>query len=114
LKKHLDHIAFPIRVKAQDYRGRGFGNSKIPVRVPKNHGINLQNDYHAAIDDAKEELTATLSNVSKVKNGYYLEFEAASSFELRLESLDVRGMELLSIREENNKFIARSMFLLQM
>lgn len=105
-KNHLNHIAYTISIEPNRYRSKGQSRPQFPERIPIQHGAHLRSRYREAISLAEEEISGTLRDVLKVRNGYYLEFESATGADLRLESLDASGLELMSVREEGDKTIA--------
>ncbi|NVK41609.1 MAG: S8 family peptidase [Oceanospirillaceae bacterium] len=103
---HLKHIDFPIKAQAQGYSGSGMDSLRIPPRNTQGHGKRVLERYDAAIAAAQSEIAEKLPGVSKVRHGYYLEFEGANEHDLNLPSLSAKPLELLSVRQIGDVCIA--------
>lgn len=97
-----DHIFVDGWIKRENYTYPGTvrNSVKTPARDRFGHGTLLKRKMEQAWETAKER-KSKIAIVSGSPSGIYLEFESDEGFPLALERLDLKDVQLISVKKEN-------------
>lgn len=98
--QNLPHIVLRSRPHSERYTvppGRGGGQYKLPPRERAEHGRHLHAQLDEIADRSEELIQEQQERPRTVQRGIYVQFEGASDFPLKVESLEDRGIELMAV-----------------
>ena len=97
----MKHYDISYAGKPLDYKGKGFGETHLPVR-DEGHVDRIINLYHMAIRQDEEALRR--ADVKETRDGYYLRFQNVPDYDLALGSIDNKRIgHIVSVKEEKNQ-----------
>lgn len=98
MKKHL---FLQNSSKPEKFTGRGGGNIPLPERDRSPHSQQLLEQIKKI-----KEVRVQNQDLNPYREGYYVEFKSEPNFPLNLKSIETDGIELVSVRTDNDIEIA--------